>query len=198
MLHLRAPPKISESFCVLFPGTEFLQERKFTRLHKLVTNLESGDIWKELQKSPQSAYVTDIDGWTPLHWAARRGNFDALVQLLAYGADPLLVTQNESRNALHLAAQGDSVACIQSLLQWRRGSRVINIESRDEYGNTALRVSAGYNCAAASAKLIELGADFNAPDNFEEPPLLSAVYENAHETIRPRARNILTDWFSDS
>ena len=183
ILHLRAPPKISEKFSVLFPGTEFLQERKFTRLHRLVIGLEEGDIEKELKSAPQSVHAADIEGWTPLHWAARRGNHHALTLLLAHRADPLRVTDNESRNALHLAAQGNSVQCVQHLLQYRLGNTVLDIEGRDGYGNTALRTSAGYNCAAAAAKLIQLGANLNATDNFGEPPLLSAVYENAHETI---------------
>lgn len=59
---------------------------------------------------------------------------------------------------------------------------MLDIESKD-YGNIALRILAGYNCAAATAKLIQLGANLNATDHFAEPPLLSAVYENAHETI---------------
>ena len=183
ILHLRAPPKISETFSILFPGTEFLQERKFTRLHSIVIGLEAGDVEKELQSAPQSVHAVDIDGWTPLHWAARRGNHYALMLLLAHSADPLHVTENESRNALHLAAQGNSVPCVQHLLQYRLGNTVLDIEGRDGYGNTALRISAGYNCAAATAKLIQLGANLNATDNFGEPPLLSAVYENAHETI---------------
>ena len=183
ILHLRGPPKISETFSVLFPGTEFLQERKFTRLHRIVIGLEAGDIEKELQSVPQSVHAIDIDGWTPLHWAARRGNHYALALLLAHNADPLRVTENESRNALHLAAQGNSVQCVQHLLQYRQGNTILDIEGRDCYGNTALRISAGYNCAAVTAKLIQLGADLNTRDNFGEPPLLSAVYENAHETI---------------
>ena len=183
ILYLKAPPKICEAFSVLFPGTAFLQERKFTRLHEIVIGLRAGSVEKELQSAPRSVHALDIDGWTPLHWAARRGNYPALILLLAHGADPLRETENEHRNALHLAAQGNSVTCAQHLLQHRRGNTVLDIESRDIYGNTALRISAGYNCAATTAKLIQLGADLNATDNFDEPPLLSAIYENAHETI---------------
>ena len=65
---------------------------------------------------------------------------------------------------------------------------MLDIDGRDGYGNSPLRISAGYNCAAVTAKLIELGADLNATDGFNEPPLLSAVYENAHETITQMLR----------
>ena len=183
ILHLRAPPRISETFSVLFPGTEYLQERKFTRLHRLVIELESGDLDKEIMDNPESVHTADIDGWTPLHWAARRGNIRALTLLLAYGADPLQGTENENRNALHLAAQGNSVSCVQHLLQYRRGNTFVDIECKDGYGRSPLLVAAGYNCAAATAKLIEKGADINTTDSFGEPSLFSAIYENAHETI---------------
>ena len=183
ILHLRASPKISETFAVLFPGTEYLQERKFTRLHRIVIELDAGDIEKEMVSFPKSVQTADMDGWTPLHWAARRGNYQALTLLLAHGADPWRVTENEGRNALHLAAQGNSVLCVQHLSQYRRGNKILDIEFKDVYGRTALLVAAGHNCAAATAKLIQLGADINTTDRFAEPSLFSAVYENAHETI---------------
>ncbi|MCJ1394668.1 hypothetical protein MMC18_007548 [Xylographa bjoerkii] len=188
ILHLRAPAQISETFSVLFPGTEYLQERNFTRLHRLVIDLEHGDMKEEVLRAPKSIHALDVDGWTPLHWAARRGNHSALILMLAHGADPHLPTQNESRNTLHLAAQGNSQACIKHLLSYRRGNKIMDINCKDGYGNTPLRISAGYNCAAATAELIEADADLNAGDRFDEPPLFSAVYENAHETITKMLR----------
>ena len=179
ILHLRAPPKISEAFSTLFPGTELLHERSFTRLHRVVIELEVGDIEKELLASPADGHAADIDGWTPLHWAARRGNYHALVHLLFYGADPLRTIKNECRNSLHLAAQGNSASCIQHLL----ANTIVDTECKDGYGRTALLVASGYNCAAAAAKLIQLGADIDTTDAFGEPSLFSAVYENAHEVI---------------
>ena len=182
-MHLRAPPKTSETLSILFPGVEYLHARRFTHLHKLVIELESGDLEKALVNNPEDVHAADIDGWTPLHWAARRGNTRALRLLLAHGADPLQTTKNEERNALHLSAQGNSVACVKHLLQYRQDNTVVNIESKDGYGRSPLLVAAGYNCAAATAKLVEKGAEINTTDSFGEPSLFSAVYENAHETI---------------
>ena len=183
ILHCRAPPEMSKSFSVLFPGTEFIQERRFTRLYRLVIGLETGSMEEELVECPQSAHALDIDGWTPLHWASRRGNYEAMCLLLENGADPHQATGDEKRNALHLAAQGNSLLCIQRLLQHRWSNLVLDINALDGYGDTPLRVSTSYNCADTTAVLIQYGADLNIGDRFGETPLLGAVYENAHESI---------------
>ena len=184
ILHLRAAPQVSETFQVLFPGTEYLTERRFTRLHRLVLELETGDMDEELKTYPESIRTVDVDGWTPLHWAARRGQFTTLQLLLKRGGDPHIATGNEQRNALHLATQANSLPCLRLLLQHRRGNRVLDLEGKDIYGNSALRIAAGYNCTATAACLIEHGADLNSRDLFNEPALFSAVYENAHEVQR--------------
>ena len=172
-----------EAFSLLFPGTTFLQERRFTRLHRLVIGLESGFLEQELIESPQFVYALDLDGWTPLHWASRCGNFSAMCLLLEHGADPHQCTTNEERNALHLAAQSHSAPCIQRLLQYRRGNFLLDIDGLDSYGNTPLRLSACHNCAATTATLIQHGASLNIGERFGETPLQGAVFENAHEAL---------------
>lgn len=183
ILHLRAPPRLSESFSVLFPGSDFIQQRRFTRLHRLVIGLDTGSMKEELLECPQSVHTPDIDGWTPLHWATRRGNYKATCLLLENGADPHRATGDEKRNALHLAAQGNSLPCVQKLLQCRRGNLVLDINGLDGYGFTPLMVSASHNCAATTDALIQYGADLNISDSFGETAILTAVLENAHETI---------------
>lgn len=172
-----------ESFSLLFSGTEFVEERRFTRLHRLVIGLEIGSPEQELLETPQSVHALDLDGWTPLHWASRCGNYRAMCLLLEHGADPQQGTTTEERNALHLAAQSNSASCVQSLLQYRRGNLFLDIDSLDIYGNTTLRLSASHNCAATTATLIKPGANLNIGERFGETPLQGAVFENAHEAI---------------
>lgn len=183
ILHLRVPPQVAEAFAVLFPRTEFVQDRHFTQMHKIVIGLEAGDLKEEVVSSPASIHLRDLDGWTPVHWAARRGNHAALDILLDSGGDPLLVTKNESRNALHLAAQGNSYACIQTLLKYRRGNTMLDIDAVDGYGVSALGNAANYNCPAVAACLMKSGADINQVDNNGETPLFHAVYTDAYECI---------------
>ena len=172
-----------ESFSLLFPGTQYVQERQFTRLHRLVIGLETGLLEQELSESPQSVHAIDLDGWTPLHWASRCGNYRAIRLLLEHGADPHQSTTNDKRNALHFAAQSNSAPCVQRLLQYRQGNLFLDINGLDGYGSTPLRLSACHNCAATTATLIQHGADLNIGERFGETPLQGAVFENAHETI---------------
>ncbi|KAI4235995.1 MAG: hypothetical protein LQ349_002811 [Xanthoria aureola] len=181
-LQLRGPPQAAEACSRLFSNEDYLQTRRFNRLHKLVIELESGDLGAELAFGTISDVDSrDVDGWTALHWAARRGNSDAVALLLAYGADPRLTTWNERRSALHLAAPSNSALCVQQILQWRQGNAMVDLELRDVYGFTPLHVATESNAVATTAFLISSSADLNARENFGSTPLLSAIGENKVE-----------------
>ncbi|RSL69988.1 hypothetical protein CEP54_002043 [Fusarium duplospermum] len=157
ILHLKAPPKLAEAYA---PG-----------------NLEDA-----LVVDDSLVNEKDIDGWTPLHWAVRRGNSYAVAVLLAHGADPFLVTDNEKRGPLHLAAQSTSALCVNQLLNFRQGNKILDINQKDAYGCTPLRVAAQYNSTGTTSFLIKAGADLDEGEDFGEGPLLSAVAENNVET----------------
>ena len=159
ILQLRAPPQAAESFSRLFSKEDYLQTRRFNRLHKIILELESGDLGAELALETISDIDgRDVDGWTALHWAARRGDSRAVALLLAYGADPRLITWNEGRSALHLAAPSSSLLCVQQILQWRRGNAIVDLELRDGYGCTPFHAATEPNSAATTAFLIASSA----------------------------------------
>ena len=190
ILQLQAPPQAAEAFSRLFSKEDYLQDRRFNRLHKLVIELESGDLSSELASGAVSDIDgRDADGWTALHWAARRGSSEAIALLLAHGADPRLTTWNDGRSALHLAAPSNSALCVQQILQWRRGNAIVDLELRDEYGCTPLHVAAESNAAATTAFLINSSANLNAQENFGFTPLLYAIHENKVETATVLLRN---------
>lgn len=183
ILQLQAPPEAAEAFSRLFSKEEYLQSRRFNRLHRLVIELESGDLGVELASGVISDIDDrDVDGWTALHWAARRGSNEAVALLLAHGADPRLTTWTDGRSALHLAAPSNSALCVQQILQWRRGNDIVDLELRDEYGCTPLHIAAESNAAATTAFLINSSAELNARENFGFTPLLYAIHENKVET----------------
>ncbi|KAI9687300.1 MAG: hypothetical protein M1822_002343 [Bathelium mastoideum] len=182
ILQLRVPAPLREQYAVLFPGTEYLEERQFNRLHNLIIGLEKGDLEIEAIKLNHLVNGLDLDGWTPLHWAARRGDGAAVSILLENGADPFIKTGNESRGVLQLAGMSNSALCVKLLLDYRKVNAVLDINEQDGLGCTPLRVAAEYNSLASASYLIKAGADLNKSDNFGETPLLSAMAENRHET----------------
>ncbi|KAL9085994.1 MAG: hypothetical protein Q9165_007356 [Trypethelium subeluteriae] len=183
ILHLRAPTDKAELFSVLFPGSDFLEGRKFTKLHRILTGLEDSSLDNAIELDPESINTGDADGWTALHWPARRGESAYMSMLLQHRANPFVKTAREQRTPLHLAAMRNSVPCIQQLLAYRSGNQAVDLNARDFYGNTALRCAAENNCAASLAHLIQAGADLNLTSRSDEPPLWSAVYNNSHEAI---------------
>ncbi|RSM17657.1 hypothetical protein CDV31_003426 [Fusarium ambrosium] len=168
ILLLKAPSKLAEAYAVPFPGTEYLQERRFTHIHNIVIGFESGNLEDALAIDDSLVSEKDIDGWTPLHWAARRGNSYAVAVLLAHGADPFLVTDNEKRGPLHLAAQSTSAICVNQLLNFRQGNKILDINQKDRYGCTPLRVAAQYNSTKTTSFLIKAGADLDEGEDFGE------------------------------
>lgn len=113
--------------------------------------LQAGFSASELQQ-------TDIDkalpnGNTPLMYAARMGDLDAVQALLARGADPSLL--NEDRNgALWFACFADSEACATALI--KAGAP---LDSQNINGATALIYCASAGKAALVRLLLDAGAN---------------------------------------
>ncbi|KAL8923764.1 MAG: hypothetical protein Q9208_004412 [Pyrenodesmia sp. 3 TL-2023] len=184
-LHLRITPRAAGAFARIFSQEDYIQTRHFNRLHKLVAELEIGNLGAELTSGTVSDIDgRDVDGWTALHWAARRGDSDAVALLLAHGADPRLTTWNEGRSALHLAAPSNSALCVQQILQWRRGNAMVDLELRDTYGCTPLHVATESNTVTTAAALIASSADLNARENFGFTPLVYAIMNNQVDATR--------------
>ncbi|RSM09642.1 hypothetical protein CEP52_003978 [Fusarium oligoseptatum] len=163
ILHLKAPPKLAEAYAVLFPGTDYLQERRFTYIHNIVIGLENGNLEDAIAVDGFLVNEKDIDGWTSLHWAARRGNSYAVAVLLADGADPFLVTDNEKRGPLHLTAQSTSALSQQPPLFSSRPGQTWTKARILERG--ALLSAVAENNVETAALLLRAGANYKAKTN---------------------------------
>uniref|UniRef100_A0A182QTZ5 SAM domain-containing protein n=1 Tax=Anopheles farauti TaxID=69004 RepID=A0A182QTZ5_9DIPT len=73
------------------------------------------DVLREATRSEANA--KDVDGMTPVLWAAFEGHFDALKLLVARGGDPDKADQF-GNTALHLAAAKGHMACVDFLVQF--------------------------------------------------------------------------------
>ena len=72
----------------MIPWEEYLEEAEFTELHKIVCNLNTLDLEKEILARPENVNKLDIYSNTPLYYASKLGNIARVRTLLKHGADP--------------------------------------------------------------------------------------------------------------
>lgn len=91
---------------------------------------------------------------TPLHWATRQGHLNAVVLLMAAGADPSL-RDAEGCSCIHLAAQFGHTALVAYFI-----ARGVNPDLQDRGGMTALMWASWKVCALDPVRLLlTLGAN---------------------------------------
>jgi hypothetical protein len=109
-----------------------------------------------LRKFPDSIGARDGFGYTPLHWAAVRGHWDAVEVLVAGGAE-VNALGGDGGTPLHLAAHHDRPDMIRLLLD--EGA---DLSIQNQWGRTPLHVAARRNCDLVAALLLSRGADANS------------------------------------
>ena len=109
-------------------------------------------------------------GWTPLRCAAEEGLEECARLLLAAAADAR--AGEASFSVLHKAAGLKTGAILRMLLPLG-----LDLEMRDEGGQTPLFYAAQYGCSENLRLLLEAGADANARDHRGSTPLMS-LYED--------------------
>jgi ankyrin repeat protein/DNA-directed RNA polymerase specialized sigma24 family protein len=96
-----------------------------------------------------NAQETNKYGGTPLHWAVRHNQPDAVKHLLEKGADPKLTNTRTDQTLLHVAAQHtDNPALIDLLLKTG-----IDRAAKDRFGKTALDYAQQAGHSKVTAKL---------------------------------------------
>ena len=147
----------------------------------MVLGLVPDDLTKVLDASsgPAKIDAKDVNGTTPLMWAARRGDRNAVSILLDKGAD--LHVRNRFRQcALLNAARSRSLACIKLLI--KAGARMTHT---DNQGFNALHYAAIYSDDAEIVQyLIDTGAEVNGRDYQNIMPIVYAVGRNKYHTVR--------------
>jgi ankyrin repeat protein len=109
-------------------------------------------------------------GYNALLYSAFRGNLEIFTKLMESGAD-LSITNSSGLNALHLASQGN----FQNIIVYLVEKYGIDINSKDNKGNTALHWAVYMNSKQAVDYLIYYNIDTNLRDNDGETALGIAI-----------------------
>lgn len=115
--------------------------------------------------------LRDIDGKTPLYYAASSGNIEIFNILLKQGAD-INARDNNEVTILHGAAARNDKNPEMFEIIVKNG---LDINVKDKYKRTPVTYSASFGNISALKALIELGADLNARDNNNITPLIEAA-----------------------
>ena len=118
-------------------------------------------------------------GYNALLYAAFRGNLEIINKLMEVGADHTM-TNSSGLNALHLAAQGNYPDMIVILVEKYN----LDINSKDNKGNTALHWAVYKNSRQAVDYLIYYNIDTNLKDNDGETALGIAISKGNNYLVR--------------
>ncbi|CAG2186345.1 unnamed protein product [Mytilus edulis] len=148
----------------------------FTPLH-CAAALDHDEACKIIIENDAQLNAIDDDGWTPVHHAAAYGHFSVVKTLHEAGASLLLKTPIND-NTLHISSYTSTkykVDILRYLVQCK-----VPLNDRDGYGNTALHIACTHNLYDNAKCLIELGAELDTCDDYDDSPLLSAAcaYDN--------------------
>ena len=131
-----------------------------TALHLAASNGHSSIVGELIKVPHLNLNVRNENGQTPLHVAVINGMVASARLLIDAGAD-INIPDKYQQTALHLAAYFGYDDIVDSLIKRPN----VNINSRDEDGDTPLHVAADNGRAASARLLIDAGADINRSDN---------------------------------
>ena len=139
------------------------------------------DLHRALAADPELVSRRSPDGFTALHYAAFFGGAEAVELLLAAGADPHAVTDNEAHlRPLHSAAAARDAAAAQHLLD--AGA---DPDAQQAGGYTALHAAAQHDDEALASTLLRHGADptVRTDDGADAAALARAAHATAVEAL---------------
>ena len=199
----------------LFPFFTILDNYSYTSLHKIILGIQPLNLRKALQEPHFASQLNKrtLDGFTPMHLAACRGDTPAMQLMQAAGAD-IHSRASDQATLLHHACWKGSVSAVRLLLAAGLDPNATNIHGdsplhfaaalappnlevlallvdagadlklHGNFGYTILFWSVYNQNLEALIYLIEQGADVNGKDHSGDTVLLFANTSQAHESVR--------------
>jgi len=162
----------------LFPGTEELENYEFSYIHNVVLDILPAKLEDELQNALYRHQVHALDSLkrTALHWAATRGDEEAVRWLLEAGSD-VNSRDNFNSTPLTLAASTGSVHILQLLIL--HGA---DVHARTSIGSQAIHHASRHQRDIAPVEfLLQTGASLDSINKVGHSPLCGAAISNRHE-----------------
>ena len=159
------------------PGASIGSIRRLPRIFSEIMTISSDQL-----TSDKEIRARDIFGWTPLHYAAVRGDEQVITKLLELKADPNasdLADRTPMHYAIELTNEEELDSIISALLQHGTDTE---IRGRDGMGPLHCAAKKGY--AKAIQMLIEAGASVDIQDNSKKTPLHWAAYAESAGGIK--------------
>jgi hypothetical protein len=114
----------------------------------------------------------DIDGETPLFYAARGNNVRTMKLLLDRGADPKSGPA-KGPSILHFMAEDDSMTGLLDIMV----EKGVSLTLQDEEGNTPLHIAVANKAINMIRELLRIGVNPNQPNLRGFLPLMEAIVE---------------------
>ena len=92
---------------------------------------------KLMKKNPENVKATNVDGWTPIHFAANNGHFKIVKLLISYSFNPN-APSIVGTTPIHLASIGGHLEIIKLLLTYTNSAN-----EQDYFGVTPIHLAAG-------------------------------------------------------
>lgn len=142
-------------------------------INQALWNNNSEKALKLIEENPELVSQTNKWGGTPLHVAAKRGDFEVALKLIEAGAN-ISETNNGGRTPLHMAASGKCGKTFALLI--KSGA---NANASDNYGYTPLHLASFRGKAERLETLLNAGSDPNALTESGETALM-ILASNGH------------------
>lgn len=135
-----------------------LTENKNNVVH-LASTGESSAVLKYLLEVAPSSLINqaNIEGETPLHWAARCGSIENVKALVASGADPK-IKDKQGNSVLHFAVESGN----RDLVKYMLIKNLCGVNERNSDGNSPLAVACNEEEFKLITVLVKSGAETGA------------------------------------